>query len=104
MNAGPTLRARFPQAIAACQDLTVQRKVLVNAAPVAVISGPIMVAAGDAVVFHGAQSGDPDGALTAFLWDFGDGGTASGVSAVSAGPPAPGHPRPPQEPPRPSVL
>jgi len=76
-----TVQARFPQAIAACQDLTVQRKVVVNAAPTAVISGPELVAAGQSVRFDAAQSTDADGALTSFAWDFGDGGTARGVSA-----------------------
>jgi len=76
-----TVKAKFPQAIAACQDLTVQRKIVVNAAPTAVIEGPALVAAGEAVTFDAGQSTDTDGALTAFAWDFGDGSTAHGVSA-----------------------
>ena len=83
-----TAKARFPQAIAACQDLTVQKKVVVNAAPLAAITGPTLVSAGQAVTFDAAGSTDSDGALTGFAWDFGDGGTAAGVRApyVFAGP------------------
>lgn len=76
-----TVKAKFPQAITACQDLTVQRKVRVNAAPSAVISGPSLVSAGEAVTFDAAKSTDADGALTGHAWDFGDGTTAEGVRA-----------------------
>ena len=75
-----TVTAKFPQAIAACQDLTVQRKIVVNAAPTAVITGPSLVSVGEAVIFDAAISTDTDGALTGFAWDFGDGETAAGVS------------------------
>ena len=76
-----TVKAMFPQAIRACQDLTVQRKIVVNAAPTAVITGPTLVAVGEAVTYDASTSADPDGALTGFAWDFGDGRAATGVSA-----------------------
>ncbi len=77
-----TASARFPNAVAACQDIAVTRKVIVNAAPVAVIAGPAQMAAGEKVAFDAVGSSDPDGALTGFAWDFGDGNTGTGVRAT----------------------
>jgi PKD repeat protein len=64
---------------AGCSTLETRRKVLVNEAPVPVIEGPDMVAAGQAVVYDAGLSNDRDGAITGFDWDFGDGTTGAGV-------------------------
>lgn len=77
-----TATTRFPNAVAACQDITVQHKVIVNAAPTAVIAAPEVLAAGEAAAFDATGSTDADGALTGFAWDFGDGNTAVGVRAL----------------------
>ena len=44
-------------------------------------TSPDRIAAGALVLFDASASSDPDGAITGFAWDFGDGATASGVQA-----------------------
>lgn len=39
---------------------------------------------GEAIVFDGSSSFDPDGTIVAFFWDFGDGHQGSGEVAVHA--------------------
>ena len=52
-----------------------------NQPPVAAFSfSPAHPMAGDWVQFDGSASFDPDGTITAYSWNFGDGSTASGVS------------------------
>jgi len=54
-----------------------------NQSPVADFTySPSAPAVGDAISFNGAASSDPDGTLVGFLWDFGDGTTASGVAPI----------------------
>jgi|GEM_PF-3835806 len=52
---------------------------LVNRAPVALVSAgePYRGVIGEAIVFDGSESYDPDGQIKAFEWDFGDGQTGS---------------------------
>src|SRR5690606_15088611 len=60
----------------------IERTVRVNAAPIA-NAGPARVGApGQSLVFDGAKSMEPDGKVTEYFWDFGDGGTASGTTAT----------------------
>ncbi|MCD9147779.1 PKD domain-containing protein [Pseudophaeobacter flagellatus] len=77
-----TLSAELSGGSAECGTLEARRKVTVNAAPQPVITGPSVVAVGQAVVFEADKSSDSDGAVTAFDWDFGDGQSASGVLAA----------------------
>ncbi len=62
-----------------CSSIETRRKVIVNEAPVALFDGPDRVAAGEVTIFDAGGSIDKDGALTGYVWDFGDGTTATGV-------------------------
>jgi PKD repeat protein len=53
---------------------------LVNDGPVADADGPYGGTVGLPVVFDGSGSSDVDGTIVSYEWDFGDGGTGSGVS------------------------
>ena len=48
--------------------------------PIADAGGPYSGVVGAPVSFDGTGSGDPDGTITSYAWDFGDGGTASGAT------------------------
>lgn len=63
-----------------CGQLVTRHKIAVNAAPEPAIEGPTEVAVGALVSFDGAMSLDPDGVITNYLWDFGDGATMTGVA------------------------
>lgn len=63
----------------ACRAAVLRRQVLVNAAPVADPGGDRMVSVGEEILFDASASRDPDGALTRYAWDLGDGNHASGV-------------------------
>ncbi|MEM8730649.1 MAG: PKD domain-containing protein [Pseudomonadota bacterium] len=62
-----------------CSTIDTIRNIIVNAPPLPVIQGPELVAVGQSVSFDGSATVDPDGAITAYAWDFGDGSSASGV-------------------------
>jgi hypothetical protein len=56
-----------------------------NASPTAVATAqPTAPVIGQAVAFDGSASSDPDGTITAFRWDFGDGGQATTAAASHA--------------------
>ena len=56
-----------------------------NQPPVAsFVATPSPTTVGTAIAFSGAASSDPDGSITSYAWNFGDGTTGSGVS-VSKG-------------------
>jgi hypothetical protein len=52
-----------------------------NNPPVANPGGPYSGATGLPLAFNGSGSSDPDGNALSYAWDFGDGGTATGVTA-----------------------
>jgi len=52
--------------------------------PVANAGGPYAGTVNVAISFNGAASRDPDGSVVSYLWNFGDGTSASGVTAVHA--------------------
>ncbi|MCF6281733.1 MAG: PKD domain-containing protein [Candidatus Polarisedimenticolaceae bacterium] len=51
---------------------------VVNQPPLAVANGPYSGTVGSPIVFSSTGSGDPDGTIVAYEWDFGDGTTGSG--------------------------
>ncbi len=53
--------------------------ITVNARPVAEAGENVFTGINQTVLFHGGGSKDPDGVITAFNWDFGDGNKAEGV-------------------------
>jgi len=74
-----TLRVETGDDEAPCGADTDEVIVRVNAPPVAVPGLNTRVAAGDAIVFDGGASYDPDGEVVGHRWDFGDGNAAEGA-------------------------
>jgi PKD repeat protein len=64
-------------AAAACSTVAVIQPV-VNLPPICDAGGPYSGVAGVRINFDGRGSSDPDGFITGYLWDFGDGGTGVG--------------------------
>jgi large repetitive protein len=62
-----------------CQRVAGTHVVDINAPPVAVITAPESISQGEELVLDAGRSHDPDGAIAAYSWDFGDGETATGV-------------------------
>lgn len=65
-------------------EVTDQVHVVVNAAPVADAGTDIRGAPGEQLSFSAGSSFDPDGDVSAFHWDFGDGTSAVGVDVMHA--------------------
>ena len=51
-----------------------------NQSPTSRPGGPYTGAVGTAVAFDGSASSDPDGTISTYEWNFGDGGTATGAT------------------------
>ncbi len=52
--------------------------------PVPLIDGPTAGVAGELLTYSGSRSYDEDTPIVTYVWDFGDGGTATGVTATHA--------------------
>ncbi|MCP9481346.1 PKD domain-containing protein [Shimia sp. CNT1-13L.2] len=65
-----------------CGQLVSRHRIVVNGAPVAMADAPREVSVGETVIFDGGGSHDPDGVITGFAWDFGDGVVSEGVLGV----------------------
>ncbi|MGD9170414.1 MAG: PKD domain-containing protein, partial [Candidatus Thiodiazotropha sp.] len=51
-----------------------------NQAPTADPAGPYSAKAGESLVFDGTGSTDPDGSISSYAWDFGDGASGTGAN------------------------
>jgi large repetitive protein len=63
-----------------CNVTAAQHYVVANAPPIADAGADRLVGVNQEVLFEGSRARDPDGAITSWLWDFGDGATASGMN------------------------
>lgn len=55
-----------------CNTNSVSREITINATPIADAGGDLELIAGEPHAFDASQSSDPDGALIAWQWDFGN--------------------------------
>ncbi|TKZ19199.1 PKD domain-containing protein [Shimia litoralis] len=74
-----TLQTSLEGGNAGCSTLDTVHRIVVNSAPIAALDAPASIASGEALVLDASGSTDTDGAITQFLWDFGDGHTSQGV-------------------------
>lgn len=61
------------------QTITIRDSVFINTPPTAWAGGDRRFVAGRSMAFDGTVSEDLDGRITQYLWDFGDGNTATGA-------------------------
>ncbi len=62
-----------------CNRTSAQNLVIINAAPVAKAGEDVLAGVNQVVSLNGLGSSDPDGAITMYDWDFGDGSRGVGV-------------------------
>lgn len=62
-----------------CRAISTHQFITINAPPTAVAGEDRTVSTGEEILFDGSASVDPDGGLTRYRWDFGDGATAAGM-------------------------
>jgi len=65
-----------------CRQVSARHVININAPPVADGGGSKMVAVDQEAVFDASASHDPDGGISAYHWDFGDGEGADGIHAT----------------------
>lgn len=63
---------------------TNETTIVINSAPIADAGPPLTAAPGEELAFDGSRSFDPDGEISDFLWDFGDGQSAQGPQVTHA--------------------
>jgi len=67
------------------QGLAASTTVIINGAPVALFTmSPESIETGDIITFDASDSYDPDGSIVSYLWDFGDGTTATDATVNHA--------------------
>lgn len=54
----------------------------INAVPIAEANGPYIGAKGASIAFDSSGSYDPDGTISSYIWDFGDGSGGTGASLI----------------------
>jgi PKD repeat protein len=67
-----------------CSSSRIVHGITINAPPVAEFVAPARGMVGEPVLFDATPSGDPDGMISAYKWDFGDGAKGEGVRASHA--------------------
>ena len=67
-----------------CNSSMVSKSVYVNGKPTAVAESKSKAAVYETVIFSGIKSSDPDGQISEYKWDFGDGNRAEGVETAHA--------------------
>ncbi|MDN2579020.1 PKD domain-containing protein [Aquibium sp. ELW1220] len=73
------LKALSGQDSQGCSSADTIHVITINAAPVAQVAGNAAVEVDQPLELSAAGSLDPDGGIASYRWDFGDGGTATGV-------------------------
>jgi large repetitive protein len=76
-----TLTITSDSSEASCRSVSGRHVVTVNDPPQAAFQVKQLVAVDEEVLFDAAAARDPDGAITLYEWDFGDGNKGTGVTA-----------------------
>ena len=73
------LEAGGDRSVSQCAATEVVHIITVNAAPISAITGNKVVEVDQDLLLSAEKSRDPDGGISSFVWDFGDGNSAQGV-------------------------